>query len=167
MSKRSNYKELIEDINRDKVEKLICELVKIPSPWFEEEITKFVKKWLGKTGLNPWYHKVSERKICKFEGNNVIAEVGNDNGPTILLNTHMDTVKICDGWKRDSLGAEVEGNRLYGQGALDIKSEVEIGFRNAPYPEVKGYGAYITSKEHKVVKELENSFEELSGQNLF
>ena len=47
---------------------------------------------------------------------------------------------------------------------LNIKSKVEIGFRDAPYPEVKGYGAYITSKEHKLVKELENSFMEISGQ---
>ncbi|HER24715.1 MAG TPA: M20 family peptidase [Candidatus Atribacteria bacterium] len=47
---------------------------------------------------------------------------------------------------------------------LDIKSEVEIGFRNAPYPEAKEYGSYITSQEHKLVKEFENSFEELSGQ---
>ena len=47
---------------------------------------------------------------------------------------------------------------------LDIKSEVEIGFRDAPYPEVKGYGAYIASKDHKLVKEFENSFEEISGQ---
>jgi len=345
MSKISNYKELIEDINREKVEKLISDLVKIPSPWFEEEeITKFVKKWLEKINLNSWYHKVSEKKISKFEGNNVIAEIGNDNGPTILLNAHIDTVKICDGWKRDPLGAKVEGNRLYGQGALDmksglaaamiaveqlkkienqlegkvlftavvdeegpyglgtdalirdgitnkcdmaivtepaaafaskgihnpclligargrylydirvkgksahgsmphlginavvdaskivlelkkmklgshpflgegslcvlmvegggetisvpdkcrilvdrhivigeteemvkkdveevikklnIKSKVEIEFRNAPYPEVRGYGAYITSKDHRLVKELENSFEEISGQ---
>jgi len=345
MSKISKHKGLIEDINRNKVEKLISELVKIPSPWFEEEnIEKFVKKWLEERNLNPWYHQVSETKMTKFEGNNVIAEIGNDHGPTILLNAHMDTVKICDGWKRDPFAAQVEGDKLYGLGALDmksglaaamiaveqlkkienqlkgkvlftavvdeegpyglgtdalirdgitdkcdmaimtepaaafgpkdihnpclligakgrylydirvkgkaahgsmpylgtnavvdaskivlelqkiklgshpflgegslcvlmiegggetisvpdkcriladrhvvigeteetvkkdveeaikkldIKSEVEIGFRNAPYPEVKGYGAYITSKEHKVVKELENSFEELSGQ---
>ena len=26
------------------------------------------------------------------------------------------------------------------------------------------YGAYITSKDHKLVKELESSFEEISGQ---
>jgi len=123
VSKINNYKRLIEDISRDKVEKLISELVKIPSPWFEEEkIAKFVKKWLEKRNLNPRYHKVSEKKISTFEGNNVIAEIGNDNGPTILLNAHMDTVKICDGWKRDPLGAEVEGDRLYGQGALDMKS---------------------------------------------
>ena len=345
MSKISNYKELIQNIDRNKVEKLISDLVKIRSPWFEEkEITKFVKEWLEKLNLDPWYHKVSKGKITKFEGNNVIAEVGNDNGPVILLNAHMDTVKICDGWKRDPLGAQVEGNKLYGQGALDmksglaaamiamealkkiehqlkgkvlftavvdeegpyglgtdalirdgitdqcdmaivtepaaafapkdihnpclligargrylydirvkgkaahgsmpylgvnavidaskivlelkkmklgshpflgegsicvlkmegggetisvpdkcriladrhvvlgeteeivkkdveevikklnIKSKVEIGFRDAPYPEVKGYGAYITSKDHKLVKELENSFEEISGQ---
>jgi len=148
MIKRSNYKELIEDINRDKVEKLISELVKIPSPWFEEEeITKFVKKWLEKAGLNPWYYKVSERKICKFEGNNVIAEVENDNGSTILLNTHMDTVKICDGWKRDPLGAEVERNRLYGQGALDMKS---------------GLAAAMIAME--VLKKIEN---QLKGKVLF
>jgi acetylornithine deacetylase/succinyl-diaminopimelate desuccinylase-like protein len=49
MSKISNDKGLIENVNRDKVEKLISELVKIPSPWFkEEEITKYVKKWLEK-----------------------------------------------------------------------------------------------------------------------
>jgi succinyl-diaminopimelate desuccinylase len=345
MSKINNYKGLIEDINRNKVEKLISELVKIPSPWFEEEeIAKFVKEWLENLNLDPWYHKVSERKITKFEGNNVITEVGNDNGPTILLNAHMDTVKICDGWKRDPLDAEVEGDKLYGLGALDmksglaaamiameslkkiesqlkgkvifaavvdeegpyglgtdalirdgitnkcdmaivtepaaafaskgihnpclligargrylydirvkgksahgsmphlgtnavvdaskivlglkkmklgshpflgegslcvlmvegggetisvpdkcriladrhvvigetkemvkkdieelikklnIKSKVEMGFRDAPYPEVEGYGAYITSKDHKLVKEFENSFEEISGQ---
>lgn len=123
MSKITKYKELIGDINRDKVETLISDLVKIRSPWFEEEeITEFVKKHLDKLNMNPWFHEVSEEKMTKFKGNNVIAEVGNNNGPTILLNAHMDTVKICDGWKRDPLGAQVEGNRLYGQGALDMKS---------------------------------------------
>jgi len=123
MNKISNCKELVKDIDRNKIEKLISDLVKIRSPWFEEEeITKFVKEWLEKINLNPWYHKVTEGKITKFKGNNVIAEVGNDNGPVILLNAHMDTVKICDGWKRDPLGAQVEGNKLYGQGALDMKS---------------------------------------------
>jgi len=37
MSKISNYKELIKDIDRNKIEKLISDLVKIRSPWFEEE----------------------------------------------------------------------------------------------------------------------------------
>ncbi|MBA7574118.1 hypothetical protein ES708_15920 [subsurface metagenome] len=29
---------------------------------------------------------------------------------------------------------------------------------------MKGYGVYITFKDHKLVKELENSFQEISGQ---
>ncbi len=123
MGKINQYKSLIEEINREKAEKLISDLVKIPSTWFEEEkITEFVKNYLEKIHLNPWLHKVSDEKMTKFKGNNVIAEVGNNDGPVILLNAHMDTVKICSGWKRDPFGAQVEGNKLYGQGALDMKS---------------------------------------------
>ena len=123
MNKINKYKSLIKEINREKVEELISALVKIPSPWFEEqEITEFVNSYLKKINLKPWLHKISEQKMTKFEGHNVIAEVGNNNGPVILLNAHMDTVKICSDWKRDPFGAEVEGNKLYGQGALDMKS---------------------------------------------
>lgn len=123
MNKIGKYKSLIKEINREKVEELISALVKIPSPWFEEqEITEFVNSYLKKINLKPWLHKISEQKMTKFEGHNVIAEVGNNNGPVILLNAHMDTVKICSDWKRDPFGAEVEGNKLYGQGALDMKS---------------------------------------------
>ncbi len=123
MNKIEKYQSLIKEINRGKVEKLISDLVKIPSPWFEEvEITKFVNNYLKRIKLEPWLHKVSEQKITKFEGHNVIAEIGNNDGPTILLNAHMDTVKICSDWKRDPVGAKVEGNKLYGQGALDMKS---------------------------------------------
>jgi acetylornithine deacetylase/succinyl-diaminopimelate desuccinylase family protein len=123
MNKIEKYQSLIKEINRGKVEKLISDLVKIPSPWFEEvEITEFVNDYLKRIKLEPWLHKVSEQKITKFEGHNVIAEIGNNDGPTILLNAHMDTVKICSDWKRDPVGAKVEGNKLYGQGALDMKS---------------------------------------------
>ena len=41
ISKISNDTGLIENVNRDKVEKFNSELIKNPSPWFkEEEITK-------------------------------------------------------------------------------------------------------------------------------
>jgi acetylornithine deacetylase/succinyl-diaminopimelate desuccinylase-like protein len=111
-SKINHYKKLTEDINRGKVESLINDLVKIPSPWFEEEeITEFVKHYLEKIHLNPWLHAVSDEKMIKFKGNNAIAAVGNNNGPVILLNAHMDTVKICSGWKRNPFVAQVEGNQ--------------------------------------------------------
>ena len=47
---------------------------------------------------------------------------------------------------------------------LNIESKVDIRFRDAPYPDVQGYGAFITSKDHKLVKRLEDSFEEIFDQ---
>lgn len=41
MSKLSKNNGLIYKVNRDKIEKRMSEIIKIPSPWFkEEEITK-------------------------------------------------------------------------------------------------------------------------------
>lgn len=39
--------------------------------------------------------------------------------PTIILNSHHDTVKIGNGWTKDPLGAEIIGGRLYGRGSND------------------------------------------------
>lgn len=39
--------------------------------------------------------------------------------PTILLNSHIDTVKPSDGWTRDPFGAEMENSCLYGLGSND------------------------------------------------
>jgi len=39
--------------------------------------------------------------------------------PTIILNSHHDTVAIGSGWKRDPLGAEIDRGSLYGRGAND------------------------------------------------
>jgi len=45
------------------------------------------------------------------------------NGPTLMLNGHMDTVRVSDPhtWSRDPFGAEIEDNVLYGLGACDMK----------------------------------------------
>lgn len=39
--------------------------------------------------------------------------------PTIILNSHHDTVKIGNGWTKDPLGAEIEEGKLYGRGSND------------------------------------------------
>ena len=49
---------------------------------------------------------------------------GDSNGRSIILNGHMDVVspEPVQEWKHDPWGAEVEGDKLYGRGALDMKS---------------------------------------------
>lgn len=47
-------------------------------------------------------------------------------GRSLVLNGHVDVVDVTPirQWQRDPFGAQVEGNRLYGRGAADMKSGV-------------------------------------------
>ena len=54
---------------------------------------------------------------------NVVGWVGPTEGPVLMLNGHMDTVRVSDPdrWRYDPFGAEVVGGMLYGVGACDMK----------------------------------------------
>lgn len=55
-------------------------------------------------------------------GDNVIAVAG--DGPTLLYNTHLDTVPAASGWTRDPHVATEENGRIYGLGSNDAKASV-------------------------------------------
>lgn len=111
-------------LNRINVEDLLSDLVKIHSPYFhEKEIMDYTYDWFEKRRLPVEYHHFHEKKVTDFRGTNIIGRLkGQAEGPVILLNGHLDTVQICQGWQRDPLVAEIEGDKLYGLGALDMKS---------------------------------------------
>ena len=103
---------------------LLQELVRIPSPYFEEaEISEFVYEWLSERGHDPEYHHVAEPEITQYEGDNVIARLEGTaaDAPTVLLNAHMDTVKLVEAWEEDPCSGRIDDGRLYGQGACDMK----------------------------------------------
>ncbi|MFC7154113.1 M20 family metallopeptidase [Halomarina halobia] len=111
-------------IDPDETVDLLQELVRIPSPYFEErEIAAFVHDWLDERGLNPAYHHVSEPEITGYEGDNVLARLeGSDpDAPTLLLDAHVDTVRPVEDWEEDPCSGRIEDGRLYGQGACDMK----------------------------------------------
>jgi acetylornithine deacetylase/succinyl-diaminopimelate desuccinylase-like protein len=111
-------------INRKRAEGLLSDLVKIYSPYFHEnEIMEYAYNWFIKRGLPAKYHHFHEKKITNFSGTNVFGTLkGQGKGPTILLNGHLDTVQKCEGWTKNPLGATIEDEKLYGVGALDMKS---------------------------------------------
>ncbi|MBS4536421.1 M20/M25/M40 family metallo-hydrolase [Clostridium sp. D2Q-14] len=111
-------------INEENIVELLSQLIEIESPYFEEEkIMKFAYKWCNKEGLNPEYHNYTVNKIIEYDGINVVGRLkGKKDGPKIYLNGHLDTVQLCEGWTRDPFKATIEGNKLYGVGALDMKS---------------------------------------------
>lgn len=47
---------------------------------------------------------------------------GTGNGPAVLFNGHMDVQPPGNHWTRDPFAATIEGRRLYGQGAMDMKA---------------------------------------------
>ena len=42
-------------------------------------------------------------------------------GECVHFNSHHDVVEIGHGWSRDPFGAELDGDRIYGRGACDMK----------------------------------------------
>ncbi len=46
---------------------------------------------------------------------------GGDPGDCVHFNSHHDVVEVGHGWTRDPFAAEVEGDRIYGRGACDMK----------------------------------------------
>ncbi|HYY05718.1 MAG TPA: M20 family metallopeptidase [Candidatus Limnocylindria bacterium] len=47
---------------------------------------------------------------------------GRSDAPALCLTGHLDTVPLGGaGWARDPLGGEIDGDRLYGRGASDMK----------------------------------------------
>jgi acetylornithine deacetylase len=62
------------------------------------------------------------------EGRNVWFERRVDDGPAILLNSHLDTVKAGPTWTRDPWDGAIEEGRLHGLGANDAKGCVAAQF---------------------------------------
>lgn len=110
-------------ISKNDTTLLLQELVAVPSPYFhEEEIMEMVKKWFNSRGMDAKFHEYHESKVTDFHGKNVVLELtGTGEGPVIHINGHLDTVNLCKGWTKNPSG-EIDGDLLYGVGALDMKS---------------------------------------------
>ncbi|MFC4543185.1 M20 family metallopeptidase [Halosolutus amylolyticus] len=131
-------------IEYDETIELLQDLVRIRSPYFEEEaIVEFVYEWLDDAGLDPEYQPVREPDITGYEGDNVLARLeGSDpDAPTLLLNAHVDTVQLVEEWDEDPLSGRVEDGKCYGQGACDMKgglAAVLVAFRALADADLRG-----------------------------
>ncbi|MGH4121276.1 M20 family metallopeptidase [Clostridium sp.] len=104
--------------------KLMKELIYIPSPYFfEDNIMDFTYQWFITNQMKAFLHLYHESKTTNFMGKNVICEItGQHDGPIICINCHLDTVNLCSGWSKDPYSGLLEGDKIYGLGALDMKS---------------------------------------------
>jgi len=95
---------------------LLSEMIEIPSFSREEnKLADFLEQYIESKGY------VASRK-----GNNIwLISPGFDTAkPTILLNSHIDTVKPVAGWQKDPFKALIEAGKLYGLGSNDAGASV-------------------------------------------
>jgi acetylornithine deacetylase len=134
----SNYVEQ----NSGHLVQILRDLVRIPSEntapvGSEGECQKYVAQFLSRLGLDPLVYSMCDVPGLKehplyLQGRDYrdrpnvgVRMKGTGNGRSLLLSGHIDTVpKGSTHWTRDPFSGEVDGNRLYGRGACDMKCGV-------------------------------------------
>jgi len=102
---------------------LLRELVRIPSvnpaiapseAHGEQEVATFACEWLERHGVEAWLETPRPGRP------NAVAQVGDGDGPTLVLCAHLDTVGTA-GMSIPPFDPRIEGERLYGRGSYDMK----------------------------------------------
>lgn len=112
-------------ITREELTALTADLVAIdstnpdlvPGGAGEAEISRFVAGWLERAGLETTTYDLGNGRA------NVVGVArGSGGGRSLMLNAHMDTVGV--GAMRAPFTPRIEGERLYGRGAFDMKASL-------------------------------------------
>ncbi len=94
------------------LERTLCDLVSIRSVTGEEAaVSQYIYDALSRAGVT----------VERDPEGNVTAEVGTGD-QLLVVNGHMDTVPPVDGWTTDPFSPRVEGGRVIGLGASDMKA---------------------------------------------
>jgi acetylornithine deacetylase len=124
---------------RDEMTDTLAELVRIPSVVGNEKpAQEFMQQQYEGLGLDVQAFEADKDKVTQHsayvesglpfeERPNVIGVIkGDPHKKSLILNGHVDVVspEPVDQWQHDPWGAEIEGNRLYGRGAVDMKAGV-------------------------------------------
>jgi acetylornithine deacetylase len=89
----------------------------VPDAKGEEEIAAFVAGWATRAGL-----EVIVQAAAPGRPNVIVIARGSGGGRNLMLNGHLDTVGLSG--MGDPFGARIEGKRLYGRGAYDMKAGI-------------------------------------------
>ena len=107
---------------RQELVTLLCSLIQFPSenpPGNEKAVALFIADVLRGEGIEV------EIQEAVADRPNVIARLkGQQPGKRLILNGHSDVVPCGSGWSVDPFAAVIDGERIIGRGAADMKSGV-------------------------------------------
>ena len=128
---------------------MLSSLIGIPSISREEEaVANFLQNYIEESGI-----------MTGRSGNNIwcISPNFDLNKPTILLNSHIDTVKPVSGWRKHPFTAKTEDGKIYGLGSNDAGASVVSLFQAYRY-------LSATEQAYNLIF-LASCEEEVSGKN--
>lgn len=104
-------------MNISHLTELACAMIRLPSQTGNEHaISHWMHDWCSAAGFDAVH-----RLPVPESADTIVATLDNGSGPTMMFNFHLDTFSVPSGWRRDPYQPWVEGNRLYGMGAHDMK----------------------------------------------
>lgn len=115
----------VPQIDRERLVEIVTSLVSIPSVTGDElPIMEYVAGLLESAGVRYIVTGNDPQRP------NVIASIGNGNGPVIAMNGHLDTVPVSDidRWKTEPQTGILsdDGKRIFGRGSSDMKGAVGV-----------------------------------------
>ena len=133
-------KRVLEAIDYGSMYSFIHELVATPSYGGEEsKAQELMASQLTKMGFNVDTWKIDFEELSKHpdfsmiherkEGLGVVGTIGEENGKTIIICGHIDTVAPgdIDNWDTIPFQATKKDGRLYGRGTTDMKAGLVAG----------------------------------------
>ena len=128
---------------------LLQALIGIPSISREEDAAAdFLQTYIEESGI-----------MTGRMGNNVwcISPMFDTNKPTILLNSHIDTVKPVNGWRKQPFTPKIDNGKLYGLGSNDAGASLVSLFQTYKH-------LSATEQKYNLIF-LASCEEEVSGKN--
>jgi acetylornithine deacetylase/succinyl-diaminopimelate desuccinylase family protein len=87
-------------------------------PGRETEAARFLAEAVAAFGFTAELQDVAEGRA------NTVARLENGPGPTLAINSHIDTVPVGIGWSGDPVRLAERDGRLYGRGSCDAKGSI-------------------------------------------
>lgn len=109
----------------------------------EQAIAQYIREWFRTKGID----------TIEQDGNVIVVVPGKNRKLACVMNSHMDTVSAGDGWKTDPFRPVLEGDRLFGLGASDMKGGLAASLflaaqvASGEQPEVDMWFTYVTKEE--------------------
>ena len=121
LAELKNEKYIIDEVS---LNRFLTKLVQIPSinpPGNEGPVATVISDKLESLGF-----KVEIVEAAPGRPNVIGRLPGKGEGPTLLLNGHMDVQPPGNHWTHDPFAATLKDGMLYGQGAMDMKAGFTI-----------------------------------------